>query len=343
MKVGLEHMVAKMKKRIPWNKGKKISEESRRKQSLSRKKLFASGYVHPMKGKKFPSGRFSPMKGQKHSEEARRKIRKARARQVFTKEAIEKRRLANTGKKRSEEAKRRMSETRMGIKLSKETRRRMSESKKGTKQSEESKQKMSVSKKKLFVSGLLIPRIGGRSVKPYQPQGYYANLNFPKRVYKHDRGESQYRRGLYTHWQRTFLHPSMMAFDAPSRQECTAERPNSNTPLQALTLLNDPSYVETARVLAERIIKEGGETVTDRINWCYRSVLSRMPNPKELVILMELYNKHREQYKNNLVRAKKLVNSGEWPTAEDVDLSELATWTSVARVMFNLHETITRY
>ena len=195
----------------------------------------------------------------------------------------------------------------------------------------------------LFVSGLLIPRIGGKSVKPYQPQGYYANLNFPKRVYKHDRGESQYRRGLYTHWQRTFLHPSMMAFDAPSRQECTAERPNSNTPLQALTLLNDPSYVETARVLAERIIKEGGETVTDRINWCYRLVLSRMPNPKELVILMELYNKHHEQYKNNLVRAKKLVNSGEWPTAEDADLSELATWTSVARVMFNLHETITRY
>ena len=195
----------------------------------------------------------------------------------------------------------------------------------------------------LFVSGLLVPHIGGKSVKPYQPQGYYANLNFPKRVYKHDHGESQYRRGLYTHWQRTFLHPSMMAFDAPSRQECTAERPSSNTPLQALTLLNDPSYVETARVLAERIMEEGGETVTDRINWCYQLVLSRMPNPKELAVLIRLYNKHRNQYDNNQVGAEKLVNSGEWPATEDIDLSELATWTSMARVMFNLHEAITRY
>ena len=195
----------------------------------------------------------------------------------------------------------------------------------------------------LFVSGLLSPHIGGKSVKPYQPQGYYANLNFPKRTYKHDHGESQYRRGLYTHWQRTFLHPSMMAFDAPSRQECTAERPNSNTPLQALTLLNDPSYVEAARVLGERIMKEGGNTVTDRLNWCYQLVLSRRPNPKELTVLTKLYNKHYKQYDNNLVEAKRLANSGEWPIAEDIDLSELATWTSVARVMFNLHETITRY
>ena len=195
----------------------------------------------------------------------------------------------------------------------------------------------------LFISGLLVPHIGGKSVKPYQPQGYYANLNFPKRVYKHDHGKSQYRRGLYTHWQRTFLHPSMMAFDAPSRQECTAERPSSNTPLQALTLLNDPSYVETARVLAERIIKEGGKTITERINWCYQLVLSRMPTPKEQAILMNLYNKHREEYDNNIVSAKKLVNSGEWPVTEDIDLRELATWTSIARVMFNLHEAITRY
>ena len=141
--------------------GKKRSEESRRKQSLSRKKLFASGYVHPMKGKKFPSGRFSPMKGQKHSEEARRKIRKARAKQVFTKEAIEKRRLANTGKKRSEETRRKMSEARMGIKFSKETRRRMSESKKGRKLSEETKRKMRGKKHSAEHKRKMSKRMGG--------------------------------------------------------------------------------------------------------------------------------------------------------------------------------------
>ena len=109
----------------------------------------------------------------------------------------------------------------------------------------------------LLLSGLLVSKIGGPSVRPYQPIGYYSNLNFPKRTYVHDKGESQYRRGLYTHWQRTFLHPSMMAFDAPSRQECTAERATSNTPMQALTLLNDPTYVEAARVFATADYQRG--------------------------------------------------------------------------------------
>ena len=147
----------------------------------------------------------------------------------------------------------------------------------------------------LLLSGLLVQEIGGPSVRPYQPVGYYANLNFPKRRYMHDSGESQYRRGLYTHWQRTFLHPSMMAFDAPSRQECTAERSTSNTPMQALTLLNDPTYVEAARVFAQRIIKEGGQTPEDRIKWGYRQVLSRLPQPKELEIITGLFEKHKSR------------------------------------------------
>ena len=104
----------------------------------------------------------------------------------------------------------------------------------------------------LAVSGLLSPKIGGRSVKPYQPRGYWAHLNFPVREYENDHGENQYRRGLYTYWCRTFLHPSLLAFDAPTREECTAERTRSNTPLQALVLLNDPTYVEAARVFAEQ-------------------------------------------------------------------------------------------
>lgn len=195
----------------------------------------------------------------------------------------------------------------------------------------------------LQLSGLLVPEIGGPSVRPYQPSGYYANLNFPKRTYVHDTGESQYRRGLYTHWQRTFLHPSLMAFDAPSRQECTAERATSNTPMQALTLLNDPTYVEAARVFASRIINEGGETPTERINWAYQWALSRPPQPKELEIMNALYEKHRGEFTDEFDAAEALVTTGDAAAIEGVEINELAAWTSVARVVLNLHETITRY
>ncbi|MDE0314373.1 MAG: PSD1 and planctomycete cytochrome C domain-containing protein [Candidatus Poribacteria bacterium] len=195
----------------------------------------------------------------------------------------------------------------------------------------------------LLLSGLLIPKIGGPSVRPYQPVGYYSNLNFPKRRYVHDKGESQYRRGLYTHWQRTFLHPSMMAFDAPSRQECTAERSTSNTPMQALTLLNDPTYVEAARVFAARTIKEGGQTPEDRINWAYHRALSRLPQPKELEIMTGLLEKHKIEYTDNPDAAKTLVEMGESPATQGIEPIELAAWTSIARVVLNLHETITRY
>ena len=195
----------------------------------------------------------------------------------------------------------------------------------------------------LLLSGLLVSKIGGPSVRPYQPVGYYSNLNFPKRRYEHDKGESQYRRGLYTHWQRTFLHPSMMAFDAPSRQECTAERSTSNTPMQALTLLNDPTYVEAARVFAARIVREGGETPTERINWAYRYALSRLPQQKELEIVTQLFEKHKSEYTENPDVANTLAAIGEAPTIQGIDPIELASWTSVARVILNLHETITRY
>ena len=109
----------------------------------------------------------------------------------------------------------------------------------------------------LEISGLLVKSIGGRSVRPYQPAGYWAYLNFPTREWQNSSGEDLYRRGLYTHWQRQYLHPSLLAFDAPSREECTADRNRSNTPLQSLVLLNDPSYVEAARAFAEKILREG--------------------------------------------------------------------------------------
>ena len=195
----------------------------------------------------------------------------------------------------------------------------------------------------LLLSGLLVSKIGGPSVRPYQPIGYYSNLNFPKRKYVHDKGESQYRRGLYTHWQRTFLHPSMMAFDAPSRQECTAERSTSNTPMQALTLLNDPTYVEAARVFAARIVREGGGTPIEKINWAYRLALSRLPQTKELEIMSQLYEKHKSEYTENPDVANTLAAIGEAPATQGIEPIELASWTSVARVILNLHETITRY
>lgn len=194
----------------------------------------------------------------------------------------------------------------------------------------------------LAISGLLSPRIGGPSVKPYQPEGYWRFLNFPTRTYHHDHGPEQYRRGLYTYWQRTFLHPSLKAFDAPTREECTVERPRSSTPLQALVLLNDPTYVEAARVFAERIMKEGGATTPERLNWAYRHAVSRNVKPEEVRLLSALLTRHRAEFAQEPQAARKLLSTGERPAAADMDPAELAAWTSVARVILNLHETITR-
>jgi hypothetical protein len=194
----------------------------------------------------------------------------------------------------------------------------------------------------LAISGLLVEQIGGPSVHPYQPEQYYDQLNFPKRVYEADDGVNQYRRGVYTHWQRTFLHPMLKAFDAPSREECTAARSRSNTPLQALTLLNDPTFVEAARVFAARVMRDGGTTVADRLNWAYRTAVSSKPPVLVVDELKELYERHLRHFQANVVEANKLISHGNSPIADDLDPAELAAWTSVARVVLNLHETMTR-
>jgi hypothetical protein len=194
----------------------------------------------------------------------------------------------------------------------------------------------------LAISGLLSDKVGGPSVKPYQPAGYWAHLNFPVREWENDHGESQYRRGLYTYWQRTFLHPSLLAFDAPSREECTAERPRSNTPLQALVLLNDPTYVEAARVFAARIIREAGAAPADRAAFALRQALGREAKPDEVAILVALYEKHVQQYAAAPAAAGELLQVGEAKPPADTAATELAAWTSVARAILNLHETITR-
>ena len=194
----------------------------------------------------------------------------------------------------------------------------------------------------LSISGLLVQKVGGPSVKPYQPAGYWQHLNFPTRRWQKDAGESLYRRGLYTWWQRTFLHPSLLAFDAQSREECTAQRPRSNTPQQALVLLNDPTYVEAARVFAAEIAKQEGD-VGAKTRWALQQAQQRAADAAEVALLTKLYAKHLAEYQQDEAAAKTLISVGDWPTAGEVDPAELAAWTSVARVILNLHETITRY
>jgi hypothetical protein len=194
----------------------------------------------------------------------------------------------------------------------------------------------------LAISGLLVPKIGGPSVKPYQPDGYWENLNFPTRPYVADTGGSQYRRGLYTWWQRTFPHPSLLAFDAPNREECCAERNRSNIPQQALVLLNDPTYVEAARTFAARILGECKGTPEARITWAWQHTLQRDPRPEEMKTIRELLEKHLAIYRKNPDAARSLLSTGFSPAPAALDKAELAAWTHIARVLLNLHETITR-
>jgi hypothetical protein len=194
----------------------------------------------------------------------------------------------------------------------------------------------------LWISGLLVEKLGGPSVKPYQPPRYWAYLNFPEREWQNDSGDKLYRRGLYTHWQRQYLHPSLLAFDAPSREECTAVRVRSNTPLKALVLLNDPTYVEAARVFAELIMHNGGSSPAERLDYALRRALSRPPRPAEAQVLLPLYEKHLRQYSADTKAANELLSVGARPKASDLDAAELAAWTNVARAILNLHATITR-
>jgi hypothetical protein len=195
----------------------------------------------------------------------------------------------------------------------------------------------------LAISGLLVRTIGGPSVKPYQPAGYWENLNFPIREWQDSTDKDQWRRGLYTWWQRSYMHPSLLAFDAPTREECTAERSHSNIPQQALALLNDPTYVEAARAFASRILHQGGKEASDRLAWAFREALSRAPRADEVETLGALLEKEKSLYAADPAFARELVKTGLSPSPKDLNVSELAAWTNIARVILNLHETITRF
>ncbi len=194
----------------------------------------------------------------------------------------------------------------------------------------------------LAVSGLLVDRLGGGVSRPYQPAGYYQHLNFPKRDYKADADENQYRRGVYVHWQRIFLHPMLKAFDATSREECTAQRPISNTPLAALVLLNDPTFVEAARMFAVRVLRDGGESPEARIRWAWREAVSREASEGEVAALAQLYAESLGEYRNDPAAAEKVLSVGLAARDGEADLPERAAWTSVARAVFNVSEFIGR-
>jgi hypothetical protein len=195
----------------------------------------------------------------------------------------------------------------------------------------------------LAVSGLMSRQIGGPSVKPYQPAGYWQHLNFPMREWQNDQGESLYRRGLYTHWQRTFLHPMLANFDAPNRDECTANRNVSNTPQQALTLLNDPTFVEAARVLAGSILSSPAKSDAARLDALFQRAVARPAKAKERESLAKFLAEQRAHYSANAEDTQKLLKVGLAPQPQAKETAELAAWTSLCRVVLNLHETVTRY
>jgi len=193
----------------------------------------------------------------------------------------------------------------------------------------------------LAISGLLSRQVGGRSVKPYQPANYWYRLYKDGR-YDQDHGDNLYRRGLYTYWRRSYWHPSLQAFDAPAREECVAERPRSNTPQQSLVLLNDPTYVEAARAFATRLMQEQAAGPDKRLNLAFQLALSRAPTAGETAALTAYLEGQLQRYAADQEAAKKLIAIGESSPPEKIPVIELAAWTSVTRVILNLHETITR-
>jgi len=197
----------------------------------------------------------------------------------------------------------------------------------------------------LAVSGLLVRTIGGPSVKPYQPTGLwkavgYTNSNTAN--FTQDHGKKLYRRSMYTFWKRTAPPPTMSIFDAPSREACTVRRERTNSPMQALALMNDTQFVEASRKFAERIVTEGGSTTDERLTFAFRCCTARKPDGDELRVIKQVYDSHLAEYRKDPKAALKLLSVGEAPRNKQLDPAELAAWTMVANLILNLDETITK-
>jgi hypothetical protein len=198
----------------------------------------------------------------------------------------------------------------------------------------------------LAASGLLNGEIGGPSVLPYQPKGLWEEMafgeGFSAQSYEQSHGKDLYRRGMYTFWKRTVPPASMATFDAPDREKCTARRAQTNTPLQALVLMNDPTYVEASRALAQRTLLEGGKGEKQRVEYAFRLATARKPSGKENGVLRDLLKARLNEYRKDRGSALKLLGVGEFPRDARLDPSELAAWTTVASAILNLDETITK-
>jgi hypothetical protein len=198
----------------------------------------------------------------------------------------------------------------------------------------------------LAASGLLNDAIGGPSVLPYQPHGLWEEMafgeGFSAQSYVQSHGPDLYRRGMYTFWKRTVPPASLATFDAPDREKCTARRALTNTPLQALVMMNDPTYVEASRVLAQRTIVEGGKDEKGRVDYAFRLATARKPSRKEVGVLRQLLKGRYDEFRRDRNAALKLLSVGEAPRDKRLDIAELAAWTTVASAILNLDETITK-
>jgi hypothetical protein len=195
----------------------------------------------------------------------------------------------------------------------------------------------------LAISGLLEHRFGGPSVKPYQPAGLWEDVTVERRgKYVADVGEGLHRRSLYTFWKRTCPPPSMMSFDAPMREVCTARRARTNTPLQSLVLMNDPTYVECARLLAQNMIHEGGTKSRDRIDAGFQRAVSRKAAPEEQAILNQILETAQKRFSADPSSAKAFNSIGATTPDAAIDPVELASWTVLANTLLNLDETISK-
>ena len=201
----------------------------------------------------------------------------------------------------------------------------------------------------LAVSGLLNRQIGGASVSPYQPAGLWEELasredgaNWTAQTYTQSHGADLYRRTMYTYWKRTSPPPTLVTFDAPDRETCTVRRARTNTPLQALVLMNDPTYVEASRKLAERIMTEAPAGVSARVNWAFRQVLGRQPTARQSQVLERLFAEQLAKYQADRAAAEQLLAVGEAPRNTELDAAELAAWSIASSVLLNLDETVTK-
>ena len=191
----------------------------------------------------------------------------------------------------------------------------------------------------LAIAGLLVNKIGGPSVKPYQPEGLWNEIGGGG-AYVQDHGDNLYRRSLYTFWRRTIPPPSMANFDASARENHMVRPVVTNTPLQALDLMNDVAYVEAARVFAQRVIKEGGKTHAERIAYAFRAGHRAPPKAAESAMLLDAFRREPRTVQVKPDAALKYVSYGEYPRDAGLDVSELAAYTSVTSLILNLNETV---